>query len=131
LKRILLIDDEAALAEIVKLNLEFSGDYSVTLAESGESGLREIERNAFDLVITDFKLPGMSGVDVLHRLKEEHPELPVVLFSVYHDDPRAVPAQARALADGLIGKPIDHEAMDGLVRRILSDSLDDAPPRSL
>jgi DNA-binding NtrC family response regulator len=130
LKRILLIDDEAALAEIVKLNLELSGDYSVTLAESGESGLREIEREAFDLVITDFKLPGMSGVDVLRRLKEEHPELPVVLFSVYHDDPSAVPAHARALADGLLGKPIDHEAMDGLVRRLLSDALDDPAPRS-
>ena len=130
MKRILLIDDEAALAEIVKLNLELSGDYSVTLAESGESGLREIERKAFDLVITDFKLPGMSGVDVLRRLKDEHPELPVVLFSVYHDDPSAVPAHARALADGLIGKPIDHEAMDRLVRRLLSDALDDSTPRS-
>lgn len=124
MKRILLIDDEAALAEIVKLNLELSGDYSVTLTANGEGGLREIERGTFDLVITDFKLPGMSGVDVLHRLKDEHPELPVVLFSVYHDDPQAVPARTRALADGLIGKPIDHEAMDRLVRRLLSDSLE-------
>jgi DNA-binding NtrC family response regulator len=122
MKRILLIDDEAALAEIVKLNLELSGDYSVEIASSGEEGLRLLATEPFDLVITDFKLPGVTGVEVLERLKEEQPELPVVLFSVYYDDPQAVPARARALADGLVGKPIDHEAMERLVRNLLEDS---------
>ena len=121
MKRILLIDDEAALADIVKLNLELSGDYAVTIASSGEAGLREIANEAFDLVITDFKLPGMNGVQVLERLKSEQPRLPVVLFSVYYDDPQAVPARSRALADGLVGKPIDHEAMERLVRKLLAE----------
>ena len=121
MKRILLIDDEAALAEIVKLNLELSGDYAVTVSPSGEAGLGEIEGQLFDLVITDFKLPGMNGVELLERLKAEHPELPVVLFSVYYDDPSAVPARVRALADGLVGKPIDHDAMERLVRKLLAD----------
>ena len=122
MKRILIIDDEAALAEIVKLNLELSGNYSVEIASSGEEGLRVLAEEPFDLVITDFKLPGVNGVEVLERLKEEQPELPVVLFSVYYDDPQAVPARARALADGLVGKPIDHEAMETLVRNLLDDS---------
>ena len=129
MKRILLIDDEAALAEIVKLNLELTGDYAVTIAASGESGLRALADDTFDLVITDFKLPGMNGVEVLERLKDERPELPVVLFSVYYDDPRAVPARSRALADGLVGKPIDHEAMERLVRKLLADT-DDFDPRA-
>jgi DNA-binding NtrC family response regulator len=121
MKRILLIDDEAALADIVKLNLELSGDYAVTIASSGEAGFRELSSETFDLVITDFKLPGMTGVEVLERLKSERPQLPVVLFSVYYDDPRAVPARSRALADGLVGKPIDHEAMERLVRKLLAE----------
>jgi CheY-like chemotaxis protein len=128
MKRILLIDDEAALAEIVKLNLELSGDYAVTIAPSGEVGLRTLAHEAFDLVITDFKLPGLNGVEVLERLKVERPELPVVVFSVYYDDPRAVPARARALADGLVGKPIDHEALERLVGKLLADT-DDLDPR--
>ena len=122
MKRILIIDDEAALAEIVKLNLELSGDYSVEIAASGEEGLRMLADEVFDLVITDFKLPGVNGVEVLERLKEEQPDLPVVLFSVYYDDPQAVPARARALADGLVGKPIDHDAMERLVRTLLAES---------
>ena len=122
MKRILIIDDEAALAEIVKLNLELSGDYSVEIAASGEEGLRMLAGEPFDLVITDFKLPGVNGVEVLERLKEEQPDLPVVLFSVYYDDPQAVPARARALADGLVGKPIDHDAMERLVRTLLAES---------
>ena len=122
MKRILIIDDEAALAEIVKLNLELSGDYAVEIAPSGEEGLRLLARELFDLVITDFKLPGLNGVEVLERLKAEQPDLPVVLFSVYHDDPRAVPARARSLADGLVGKPIDHEAMERLVSNLLAES---------
>ena len=122
MKRILIIDDEAALAEIVKMNLELSGDYEVEIAPNGEEGLRLIADEIFDLVITDFKLPGMNGVEVLERLKEEQPDLPVVLFSVYYDDPSAVPASARALADGLIGKPIDHEAMERLVKNLLDGS---------
>ena len=93
------------------------------------AGCARSREDAFDLVITDFKLPGMNGVEVLERLKDERPELPVVLFSVYYDDPRAVPARSRALADGLVGKPIDHEAMERLVRDLLADT-DDLDPRA-
>ena len=127
---VLIIDDlfssRLLIAEIVrqidpKLNLE--------LFDTPSRALEYARQNRVDMVLTDFKLPGMNGVEVLERLKEERPELPVVLFSVYYDDPRAVSPRARALADGLVGKPIDHEAMERLVRDLLADT-DDVSPRA-
>ena len=106
-KTILLIDDERDLCMVMKLNLERTGYYAVETAYSGPEGLEKAKKNAFDLVITDFQMPGMDGAAVLQGLKAMRPRAPVVLCSVYHDDVTRITGALQQEADGLISKPID------------------------
>lgn len=119
-KTILLIDDEPSICKFTKLNLERSDAYRVTVAGSGEEGLKLAEQRDFDLVITDFRMPGMDGKAVLDVLKATKPQCPVVLFSVYHDDSDTLTDDILAKADGLITKPIDHEQLTRAIEKALA-----------
>ena len=120
--RILLIDDEVNLCRMMKLNLERSGAYEVSTAFSGAEGLEKAKAEPFDLVITDFRMPGMNGKEVLEALKAFNPKLPVILSSVYHDDPTVITRATDHEADGLISKPIDHTKMEAVIQEVLSRS---------
>ena len=121
-KKILIIDDEKNLCILLKSNLENTGEYAVTTAYSGEEGLKKARETDFDLVITDFKMPGLNGREVLNALKEMRPHSPVVLCSVYHDDPSTVTALDIAKADGIIRKPFEHNQLYNTIKDILADS---------
>jgi len=121
-KKILVIDDEKNLCTLLKSNLENTGEYEVTTAYSGEEGLEKARETEYDLVITDFKMPGLNGRQVLNALKDMKPNSPVVLCSVYHDDPSTVTALDIAKADGIITKPFEHKQLYSTIRNILSDS---------
>jgi len=121
-KKILVIDDEKNLCILLKSNLENTGEYAVTTAYSGEEGLKKAKETDFDLVITDFKMPGLNGRDVLNALKDMRPNSPVVLCSVYHDDPSTVTALDIAKADGIITKPFEHKKLYNTIKEILSGS---------
>ena len=122
--RILLIDDEVNFCKAVKLNLERGGDYEVVTAASGMEGLRLVDETAFDLVITDFRMPGMDGKAVLSALKAKRPDTSVVLFSIYHDDRQTITPEIERQADGLISKPIDHEQLERAIRNALAKKRD-------
>lgn len=118
-KKILIIDDEKDLCELMKLNLESMGKFEVTVAYSGQEGIKKAKETNFDLVISDFSMPGMDGKEVLETLKNFNPLLPVVLFTVYHDDVSTIPRSIKSKADGLINKPIDHEQLYKTINGIL------------
>jgi CheY-like chemotaxis protein len=118
-KKILLIDDEKDICTLTKLNLEASGPYEVTLAYSGEEGLEKFEKENFDLVITDYKMPGMDGKEVLDRIKASHSKSPVVIFSIYHDDDSRVTQEIKSTADGIISKPIRVEQLHQVIQSTL------------
>ncbi|MDD5691458.1 MAG: response regulator [Candidatus Omnitrophica bacterium] len=121
-KRILIIDDEKNLCILLKSNLESTGEYDVYTAYSGEEGLKKAKETGFDLVITDFKMPGLNGRQVLNALKDMRPNSPVVLCSVYHDDPSTVTALDIAKADGIITKPFEHKQLYSTIKKILADN---------
>ena len=75
--RLLIVDDDEALRETLARRFARSG-MAVTTAESGEEALAKIGRAAFDVALLDLHLPGMSGIDLLARLKEQQPELEVL-----------------------------------------------------
>jgi two-component system alkaline phosphatase synthesis response regulator PhoP len=120
-KKILVIDDERNLCILLKSNLESTGEYEVTTANSGEEGLKKAKETNFDLVVTDFKMPGLNGSQVLNALKDMKPYSPVVLCSVYHDDPSTVTALDIAKADGIISKPFEHKQLYNTIKKILAD----------
>ena len=121
-KKILLIDDEEDLCKLMKLNLERAGEYEVTTASSGEEGVEKAKAEEFDLVITDFRMPGMNGRAVLQAMKALKPDRPVVLFSIYHDDETRITREIEAQADGIISKPIDHEQLYKTIKDALARS---------
>ena len=80
MKKILIIEDEENMVEGLRFNLE-ARDYLVIAALDGETGLKKAEEEQPDLVILDLMLPGLNGYEVCKRLKETHPELPIVMLT--------------------------------------------------
>ncbi len=115
--RILVADDElnirAALAKI----LEKAG-YTVTVAESGDAALSLLHEALFDLIITDLKMVGAGGLDVLRATKQREPEAEVILLTAYGTVRSAVDAMKMGAYDYL-GKPIDPERLCHVVTKAL------------
>jgi DNA-binding NtrC family response regulator len=78
--KILLVDDEQSLLLTLAANLELDG-FDVTTAESGERALELIQKESFDLVLSDIRMPGMHGVDLFRRIRATRPGCPVVLMT--------------------------------------------------
>lgn len=116
-KKILVVDDEPAIVSTLKDSLEALG-YQSAGAGNGKEALQLINKDAFDLVITDIRMPEKSGIDLLHQLKESHPELPVVIITGY---PLAYPPDKamKEGADGYIAKPFRINQIDQLLAKIL------------
>jgi two-component system nitrogen regulation response regulator NtrX len=103
--RILVIDDEAAIRDSLKMTLEYNG-YEFVGAATGQEGLALAEREAPDLVLLDIKMPGMDGMDVLGRLRSINDTLPVVMISGHGTTSTAVDAIKRGAAD-FLDKPFE------------------------
>lgn len=78
--KILLIDDEADFASTLADRLNLRG-FSASVALDGESALARIRTESFDLTLLDVMLPGMHGIEVLRRIRESNPALPVILLT--------------------------------------------------
>ncbi|MFC1624033.1 response regulator [Candidatus Omnitrophota bacterium] len=119
-RKILLIDDERDLCKMVKVNLERTGEFEVTTANSGEEGLARVKEIKYDLVITDYNMPGMNGREVLDTIKKMKPRPPVILFSIYHDDTSAIDDSIKGEADAVIAKPFEHKELHERIIEVLS-----------
>ena len=82
MKRILVVDDEEGIRQLYKEELEDEG-YEVELAERGEEALEKISKAKPDAVILDLKMPGMGGLEVLERIREQDKDLPVIISTAY------------------------------------------------
>ncbi len=116
-KRILVVDDDESLRRITQLQLEEAG-YEVRAAADGPAALAVMPEFSPALVITDLKMPGMSGLDLLNRLQSEFPETTVIMITAYGTIQNAVEAM-KAGAYDYITKPIDYEELVIVVGRAL------------
>ena len=107
--RILIIDDEAAIRESLETLLTLEG-FEVTLAIDGPNGLEELESSEFDLLLLDLALPGESGIDLLPRILEMHPTLPVIMITAFGKVSNVVDA-IHAGAENFVQKPWDNEKL--------------------
>jgi CheY-like chemotaxis protein len=78
LQQVLLIDDEEGIRKVMSIALRDAG-YEVWIAESGEQGLEIFRRQQPPLVLTDIKMPGMDGIEVLRRVKEMETDTEVII----------------------------------------------------
>ena len=100
---ILLIDDETIALSNLTHVLQREG-YAVTACKSGEDGLAAIQKNAFDLVLTDLKMPGIDGIEVLRHIRATTPDVPVIMITGHATLDSAVEAM-KAGAYHYIAKP--------------------------
>ncbi|MDR2724915.1 MAG: sigma 54-interacting transcriptional regulator [Candidatus Adiutrix sp.] len=100
---ILVIDDDLSLREMLEMMLRGAG-HKVSLADDGLSGLAAAEEGHFDLIISDLKMPGLNGLDLLKRLRAEGLTTPLILVSAFARDDMAVEAM-RGGAYDFIPKP--------------------------
>src|SRR6516164_3138592 len=105
--RILVIDDEAAIRDSLRMTLEYEG-YEFLGAATGQEGLALAEREAPDLVLLDVKMPGMDGIEVLERLRNMNDQLPIVVISGHGTISTAVEATKKGAWD-FIEKPFASE----------------------
>ncbi len=114
---ILVIDDEETIRDSCQQAMSREGN-KVEVAEDGIKGLAMLEKESFDLVIVDLKMPGLNGMDVLKRIKEEEPEIVVVVITGYATVETAVEAM-KAGAYDYIPKPFTPESLRLIVNRAL------------
>jgi len=115
---ILVIEDEAVLAQSLARALEQQG-HDLLVADSGANALDGIQNRSLDLVLLDLRLPDASGLDLLPRILELEPRLPVILMTAYGTVQDAVEAMRRGARDYL-QKPLDLEELRLLVDRVLA-----------
>jgi DNA-binding NtrC family response regulator len=104
--KILVVDDEAPVRDIVKKGLSKMGGYDVEAAQNGLEAIEKMERDVFDLVLTDLKMPEMDGLDLLKTIKGTRPETMVILMTAYGSIETAVEAMKMG-ANDYITKPVD------------------------
>jgi DNA-binding NtrC family response regulator len=104
--KILVVDDEGPLREMLQRGLSQIGEYSVETAQNGQEAIEKIEKDIFDLVLTDLKMPEMDGLELLKMIKGTRPEIMVILMTAYGSVESAVEAM-KVGANDYITKPID------------------------
>lgn len=113
--RILFVEDDATFRGVMGREIEDFG-YDVRGVGSGEEALEAMGEREYDLALVDLRLPGMDGIELLGRIKEQRPQLPVVLLTGHGTLPDAV-AAVRAGAYDFLGKPVSLDQLELVLRR--------------
>jgi two-component system NtrC family response regulator len=118
--KILAIDDEQNIRTLIANELTLEG-FGVTTAKSGEEGLRLCDKEKFDVVLLDIRLPKMNGIEVLRRLKEKRPDARVIMITAYGDIKTAVESMKLGAQD-YVTKPFKLSELLALIRQVMGDS---------
>ena len=115
--RILVVEDEKSMRELLRILLEGEG-YDVVSASDGLDGASYIERDIFDLVITDIKMPGLDGFELLKKIKDISPETLVIMVTAFGTTESAIEAMKLGAYD-YINKPFNVDEIRLIVRKAL------------
>lgn len=126
---ILVVDDESEMRSALSHALT-RGGFTVESAASGTDALVKIKKDPISLVITDIKMPEMSGMDVLGAVKKISPQIPVIVITAYGSIHNAVEAMQAGAADYLL-KPFSFETLEATVKKVLASVEDNGRPHHL
>ena len=125
---ILVVDDERSMREFLKILLEKCG-HSVEAADAGHTALDLAGRHNFDLVISDIRMPGMNGLELLASLKQARPEMPVIMITAFASPGDAVTAMKEGAFD-YITKPFKVEEIKRVIDSATSRKVNGREPSS-
>ncbi len=117
---ILIVDDEPEMRAALSHALNRSG-FSVESASNGHEALEKIKNDVFGMVITDMKMPEMSGMQVLEEVKKVSPQMPVIMMTAYGTIDTAVEAMKEGASDYII-KPFSTEILEETIRNVCEKS---------
>ena len=115
--QLLLVDDEPGILKVLGISLADRG-YRVLVAENGEGALRVFHEARPEIILTDIKMPGMDGIELLKRIKAESPNTEVIMITGHGEMELAIQSLKYDASD-FITKPIDDEALEIALRRAL------------
>lgn len=116
-KAILIVDDNPNMSTLLAEMLEVF-DYQSVRASDGNQALEELEKGSFSMVITDMRMPNMTGLELLEKVKEKYPKLPVVLISGYSVDSDVAGGDGMK-PDGFLAKPFLMSDIEQLLNSLL------------
>jgi len=117
MNRILVVDDERSMRDFLSIMLKKEG-YEVVTAENGGDALKTVQGEIFDLVISDVKMPGLDGIDVLKAVKEVSPETVVIMITAFATTETAVEAMKLGAYDYII-KPFKVDELKLIIKKAL------------
>ncbi|MCP5052932.1 MAG: sigma-54-dependent Fis family transcriptional regulator [bacterium] len=115
--KILVVDDDASIRNMLAIVLKEAG-YGVTVADGGQSALKQLKTEAFNLVVSDIKMPGISGIELLKKLKSINPDVPVIMVTAFASANDAVEAMKLG-AEDYITKPFNLEELKLIIEKSL------------
>jgi DNA-binding NtrC family response regulator len=126
--RILIVDDEVRMQRILEINL--SPKYEVVTSGNGEEALRVVRTQSISLMLTDLKMPGKNGMELLQEVRKVRSDLPVIIMTAYGTVESAVQAMKEGATDYIL-KPIKIDEMEMLIEKALAVSRLQAENRDL
>ena len=119
LRKVLVVDDDPVVGKSFDRVLSGKG-YAVITASNGQEALNKLEAEDYDVVFTDIKMPGMSGLDMAEQVKQRRPWLPVVIVTGYGSPDNESRAQAAGVS-GFLRKPLSPETIEGSAQKAFSE----------
>lgn len=119
MEKILIIEDRESMARMLKETVEAAG-YQAIISRDGQEGIRRFREERVDLVLTDLKLPGKDGLEVLSAVKEDNPLTPVIIMTAFGTIDTAIRAIKNGAYD-FITKPFDTDHLLHLIRKALNN----------
>ena len=115
-KQILIVDDNPNMSSLLSEMLEVFDLKSIRTSD-GQEALDALEKQSFSMIITDMRMPNMTGLELIERVKERYPRLPVVLISGYNVG--EFEGEGSAKPDGFLAKPFLMSDIEKLVNSLL------------
>jgi CheY-like chemotaxis protein len=118
-RKVLIVDDDPVVAKSFDRVLSGKG-YAVITASSGQEALNKLETEDYDVVFTDIKMPGMSGLEMAEQVKQRRPWLPVVIVTGYGSPANEARAEAAGVS-GFLRKPVSPEILEDSAEKAFTE----------